>query len=43
VTDLIRTTVEYIAKDHNKESLAGFYEGLNMRQLAGIEAVAMDM
>jgi transposase len=43
VIDLTRSTVEYIAKDRSKESLAGFYEGLNKRQLAGIDAVAMDM
>lgn len=43
VTDLTRSTVEYIAKDRTKDSLAGFYEGLNTRQLAGIQAVAMDM
>jgi transposase len=43
VTDLTRSTVEYIAKDRKKESLAGFYQSLNTRQLAGIEAVAMDM
>jgi transposase len=43
VTDLTRSTVEYIANDRTKDSLAGFYEGLNERQLAGIEAIAMDM
>jgi transposase len=43
VTDLTRSTVEYIADDRTKDSLAGFYEGLNTRQLAGIEAIAMDM
>jgi transposase len=43
VTDLTRSTVEYIANDRDKESLAGFYKGLTPRQLAGIQAVAMDM
>lgn len=43
VTDLTRSTVEYIANDRTKDSLAAFYEGLNPRQLAGIEAIAMDM
>jgi transposase len=43
VTDLRRSTVEYIADGRTKDSLAGFYEGLNTRQLAGIEAIAMDM
>src|ERR1700733_10327528 len=42
VTDLTRSTVEYIANDRDKESLAGFYKGLTPRQLAGIQAVAMD-
>jgi len=43
VTDLTRSTVEYIADGRTKDSLAGFYEGLNSRQLAGIQAIAMDM
>jgi len=43
VTDLTRSTVEYIADERTKESLAGFYQGLTPRQLAGIQAVAMDM
>jgi transposase len=43
VTDLTRSTVEYIADHRTKESLAGFYEGLSKRQLIGIQAVAMDM
>jgi transposase len=43
VTDLTRSTVEYIADGRTKDSLAGFYEGLNARQLTGIEAIAMDM
>ena len=43
VYDLDRSTVEYIAKERRKESLAGFYTGLSAVQLAGIEAVAMDM
>jgi transposase len=43
VTDLTRRTVEYIADDRTTDSLAGFYQGLTTRQLAGIEAIAMDM
>jgi transposase len=43
VTDLSRSTVEYIANDRTKDSLAGFYQGLSKRQLAGIQAIAMDM
>jgi transposase len=43
VTDLTRSTVEYIADGRTKESLVAFYEGLNIRQMAGIQAVAMDM
>ena len=43
VTDLTRSAVEYIATGRTGESLAGFYEGLDTRQLAGIQAVAMDM
>src|SRR5262249_49450312 len=43
VTDLTRRTVEYVADDRSKDSLAGFFRGLTPRQLAGIQAVAMDM
>jgi len=43
VTDLTRSTVEYIADDRTKDSLAGFFAGLTARQLAGIKAIAMDM
>ena len=43
VNDLERGTVEYVAEDRKQESLAGFYRPLSAEQLAGIEAVAMDM
>jgi transposase len=43
VTDLARSTVEYIGDGRTTESLDAFYEGLTTRQLAGIEAIAMDM
>lgn len=43
VCDLDRGTVEYVAEDRKVESLAGFYEKLTAKQLARIEAVAMDM
>ena len=43
VSDLERGTVEYVAEDRKQESLAGFYRPLSAEQLAGIEAVAMDM
>jgi transposase len=43
VCDLDRSTVEYIADDRKKTSLDGYYQSLSKEQLAGIEAVAMDM
>ena len=43
VSDLDRSTVEYVAKDRKTSSLDGFYQALTPEQLAGIEAVAMDM
>jgi transposase len=43
VFDLDRSTVEYIADDRKKTSLDAFYLSLSQEQLAGIEAVAMDM
>jgi transposase len=43
VFDLDRSTVEYIADDRKKTSLDAFYLSLSPDQLAGIEAVAMDM
>jgi transposase len=43
VSDLDRGTVEYVAEDRTQQSLAAFYQGLSRRQLAGIQAVAMDM
>lgn len=43
VCDLQRGTVEYVAEDRTRASLEAFYRGLSRRQLAGIEAVAMDM
>ena len=43
VCDLDQSTVEYIANDRKKTSLDAFYQSLSPQQLAGIEAVAMDM
>lgn len=43
VCDLDRSTIEYIAEDRKKISLDAYYQSLTPRQLAGIEAVAMDM
>ena len=43
VCDLDRSTVEYIADDRKKTSLDAYYQSLTQQQLAGIEAVAMDM
>jgi transposase len=43
VCDLDQSTVEYIADDRKKTSLDGYYRSLSPEQLAGIEAVAMDM
>jgi len=43
VCDLEDGTVEHIADARKKESLDGDYQGLSAEQLAGLEAVAMDM
>jgi transposase len=43
VCDLDRSTVEYIADDRKQTSLDAYYQSLTPKQLAGIEAVAMDM
>jgi transposase len=43
VCDLDRSTVEYIADDRQKTSLDAYYQSLSQEQMAGIEAVAMDM
>lgn len=43
VSDLDRGTVEYIADDRKKASLDAYYASLTAEQLAGIEAIAMDM
>lgn len=43
VSDLDRSTVEFIADDRKKASLDAYYQSLTPRQLAGIEVVAMDM
>jgi transposase len=43
VCDLDRSTVEYIGDDRRQASLDAYYLSLSPRQLAGIEAVAMDM
>jgi len=38
-----KTTVQYVGPERRRESLDAFWEGLTMEQLAGVEAVAMDM
>lgn len=43
VCDLDEGTVEDVAEDRTTESLAGYFRGLTDEQLAGIEAVAIDM
>jgi transposase len=43
VCDVERGTVEYLAENREKTSLDAYYLGLTPAQLAGIEAVAMDM
>jgi transposase len=43
VNDLDRGTVEFIADDRKTSSLDAYYRSLSEQQLAGIEAVAMDM
>jgi transposase len=43
VCNLDRGTVEYLANDRKKASLDEYYRSLSGEQLAGIEAVAMDM
>jgi transposase len=43
VCDLDRATVEYIGDDRKKISLDAYYQSLSAKQLAGIDAVAMDM
>jgi transposase len=43
VCDLQRATVEYIADDRKKTSLDAYYDSLTKKQVAGIQATAMDM
>jgi transposase len=43
VCDINRGTVEYVAEDRKQTSLAEYYDGLTIRQRAGVQAVAMDM
>ena len=38
-----RTTVEYVGEERQQESLDAFWQSLTAEQLAGVEAVAMDM
>ena len=38
-----RTTVQYVGEEREQESLDGFWKSLSAAQLAGVEAVAMDM
>lgn len=37
------TTVQYVGEDRRQQSLDAFWEGLSEEQLAGVQAVAMDM
>ena len=43
VNDVDRGTVEFVAEGRDKASLSAFHESRTPEQLAGIEAVAMDM
>ncbi|MBX6421760.1 MAG: ISL3 family transposase [Nevskia sp.] len=43
VSDIERSTIEYLADERKRESLEGFYNSLTPRQRQGIQAVAMDM
>jgi transposase len=43
VADLTQSRVLYLAEDRKQESLEGFWATLTPKQLAGIEAIAMDM
>jgi transposase len=43
VCDLERATVEHVAEDRRSESLEAFWRSLSPEQLAGLEAVTMDM
>lgn len=43
VCDLDRGAIEFVTFDRKKASLDAFYQSLTGKQLAGIEAVAMDM
>ena len=42
VNDLARGTVEYVGFDRKQESLEKYYRSLSEKQLAGLEAIAMD-
>lgn len=43
VNDLVRGRVLYVAEDRKQSSLDGFWTTLSEEQLAGVEAIAMDM
>ena len=43
VADLDTGTVDYIADERRQASLDGYFEKFTPEQLAGIQAVAMDM
>jgi transposase len=43
VSDLARGTVEYLADERRESSLDGYFDRFSTEQLAGIEAVGMDM
>src|SRR4030095_5153740 len=43
VCDIVHGTVEYVGEDRRCESLDAYYAGLSDEELAGIQAIAMDM
>jgi transposase len=43
VCDLNAATVEYVGEDRTEESLAKYFEAFTPSQLAGIEAISLDM
>jgi hypothetical protein len=40
---LDQATVEYLAEDRKQASLEGYFTGLSADQVAGIEAIGLDM
>ena len=43
VCDVDRATVDYLAEDRKQASHEGYFMGLSADQVAGIEAIALDM